>query len=62
MKDVSKEVKQLRKESVSLRESNKKYKKALASMKFYLDKIGTAENLPENPGDIDSNSVSFISN
>tara|TARA_B110000285_G_C14816917_1_gene464633 strand:- start:61 stop:300 length:240 start_codon:yes stop_codon:yes gene_type:complete len=60
MKDVSKEVKQLRKESFSLRDQNKKYKKALASLKFYLDKLGTAENVAS---DLDSNSVgaSFIS-
>ena len=55
MKDVSKEVKHLRKESSSLREQNKKYKSALASLKFYLDKLGTADNV------IDQNSDSFIS-
>lgn len=61
MKDVSKEVKQLRKESSSLREQNKQYKKALASLKFYLDKLGTAEN---ETIDQDTNSregTSFVS-
>ena len=42
-KDIAKEVKQLRKESHTLEQQNMKYRKALLSLKLYMDKMNGGE-------------------
>ena len=42
-RDVAKEVKQLRKDSQLLRESNIKYKKTIISLKYYLEKLHVSD-------------------
>ena len=45
MKELTKEVKMLRKESKGVKEENRKYKKTLKSMKMYIDKTGNDDDI-----------------
>ena len=58
-KDVGKEVKQLRKESQVLEQQNIKYRKALLSLKLYMDKVNGGE-IPLQETSSKAGSSSFI--
>lgn len=63
-KDVSKEVKNLRKETASLKESNQKYRKTMKALQVYFENVGSGDDLIEaqyDSSDLKTASASFIS-